>query len=285
MIEHFPLVGPHNSHYQTPFCPYSFTNRNSKSLVVTVGASWTWGNFMPVNFDQVTATPEQHEYRNKHLYGNIISEHLNADFLNLSANGLGNFWEADRLKEFADLLPTLDYKKIYVVWTTTCPGKGFNGPEDQDMDYVGLIQRITNFDQVLAGMNEYAINKFITPLLNDPRVVFRTGTDCVTPIGFDSVQEYMLPSPWLFQCKETKQYKKDTYIITRYVIDRLTGLTEFFSNDTDRDQFKEWIIKLIDQAEEALSIWELPVFQQMFPDIHPVESANRQWADIILETL
>ena len=285
MIEHFPLLDSSNSHYQQPFCPYSFVDRSSSCLVVTVGASWTWGNFLPINFDQTQATDQQHAYRTKHIYGNIISEKLQSDFLNLSGNGMGNFWEADLLNKFCQLLPTLDYKKILVIWTTTDPGKGFNGPEDRDMNYIKSIQNANSFDDVLADMNRYAVNKFADQLLNDKRVIFRTGSDCVTPIGFEQLESFMLPSPWLFQCNETRDYQRDAYVITRYVIDRLTGLTEFFDKNTDQDKFKQWIIDMIDRAESVLELWELPVFQTMFPDLHPVESANRQWAKIILQTL
>ena len=80
---YFTVATPSNSHYTEVTNCFDFVDRNSDTLVVTVGDSWTWG----ADLDS--------DLRLQQVYGNLVSHHLSADFLNLGQSGSNNFFIAE----------------------------------------------------------------------------------------------------------------------------------------------------------------------------------------------
>lgn len=292
IIDHFPLLDSSNSHYTRPYCPYTFINRQSDVLVVTVGASWTWGNNMPVNFTQDITDVALHDYRIENLYGNLIAKQFNADFLNLAANGTSNFWAADRILDFLNLSDTLAYKKIYIIWTSTDAGKGFNSHEDIEIDYNQLFERIIKnhltFDLLLEHVNQHALLKILSRIEDNKKIIFRIGSDMVDQIGFDNAQSYLLPTPWFYSLTQTAGLeRKKCYIADQAAINRLTtALDDFIFDPNSQLLFKNWIMESIDNLVARRDSMD-PYCRAkiLFDQYHPTAEANRQWANVILNTL
>jgi len=113
--DYFTMAGPANSHYKTITNSFDFIGNGSKTLVVTVGESWTWGSDITVDNDKET--------RLSKVYGRLIAEQLNSDWLNLSLPGAGNFWIANTVGEFINISGMLEYDKIYLICTLTEIGR------------------------------------------------------------------------------------------------------------------------------------------------------------------
>lgn len=292
IINYFPLLDSSNSHYTRPYCPYTFIDRQSDTLVVTVGASWTWGNFMPVDFTEDTIDVALHNYRIENLYGNLISKNLNADFLNLAANGASNFWGANRILDFLNVSDTLIYKKIYLIWTTTDPGKGFNSHEDIEVDYNQVFDKIIKnqltFDFLLEHINQHALHKILSKIEDNKKIIFRIGSDMVDHIGFDNAKSYLLPTPWFYSLPQTSGLeRKKCHIADQAAINRLlTTLDDFLLDYDSQLLFKNWIVELIDNlVARRDSMHPYCEAKILFDQYHPTAEANRHWADVILKTL
>ena len=290
ILDHFPLLDSSNSHYKTPYCPYWADIRNSDSLVVAVGASWTWGNGVPCIYEASDSdvSPDDHDHRQRHVYGALVANELQADFLCLSANGSSNFWSAAQISRLLDLDWLNNYKKVYLIWTSTDPGKGFNSHEDQEVDYNSKLREITEndcLDELLAFMNNVAVNKFYTKLIANKKITFRFGSDLVDTIGFDCFDQHKIsPSPWAFSLQETANIVTDVcYVYQDFALDRLIKFLPEF--DVHIDIYKSWIVKLSDAALRRDKILKQPqLFGLIYRD-HPTELAHKQWADLILKTL
>jgi hypothetical protein len=85
---------------------YHELSRDSDELVITAGCSWTWGKSL---------SPKT---RTKEIYGHLISEKLNADFINIGLQGGDNI-SIINVTERILLNLQKKYEKIYVIVTLT----------------------------------------------------------------------------------------------------------------------------------------------------------------------
>ena len=85
---------------------YHEVNRKSKTLLICAGDSWTWGD----SLDPDTRTQQ--------IYGALISQDLNCDFINIGLPGESNLIVKDYLSKVKNALRK-KYKKIHVIFTLT----------------------------------------------------------------------------------------------------------------------------------------------------------------------
>ena len=112
----FSPVGPLHSHHEEHIWPYDYVDRGSDTLLVTIGDSWTWGSGISgKGVDATNITAEQNDFRLDHLYGNIISQDKNWNWLNLGFYAMGNQWMVDKVSELRALLPLLEFKEIIII--------------------------------------------------------------------------------------------------------------------------------------------------------------------------
>lgn len=290
ILDHFPLLDQSNSHYKTPYCPYWADLHNSSTLVVTVGASWTWGNGIPCMFEQHDSNTSigDHNYRQHHVYGALVAKELQADFLCLAANASSNFWAGAQISRLLDLDWLNNYKRVYLIWTSTDPGKGFNSHEDQDVDYNSKLREIgenDSLDELLAFMNTVAVDTFYNKLISNKKIVFRFGSDWVETIGFERFDANRIsPRPWVFSLTETSNIVTPTcHVYHDFSLDRLIKcLPEF---DISESKYKSWIIDLAKAALTRDQVLHQEIFNGLFHRDHPTEISHKQWADSILSTL
>ena len=126
----FSPVGPLHTHHTESYWPYDFVDRNSKTLYVTIGDSWTWGSSILTDYIDFSSPIEQQEERKQKLYGNIITKNKNYDWLNLGCYAAGNNWIANKVFELYRLLPRLEYHKIIVHCVLTGVGRWFDTWQD-----------------------------------------------------------------------------------------------------------------------------------------------------------
>jgi len=68
--------------------PCHYQSRNSDHMIITVGDSWTYGDSLGQTC--VREARDDTKHRLAHVYGNLISEELGADWINLALPGISN---------------------------------------------------------------------------------------------------------------------------------------------------------------------------------------------------
>ena len=68
--------------------PCHYQNRDSDSMIITVGDSWTYGDSLGKTCVREGLDDTQH--RLAHVYGNLISQELGVDWINLALPGISN---------------------------------------------------------------------------------------------------------------------------------------------------------------------------------------------------
>lgn len=279
------IADARSSWYTEPTNTFDFVDRNSTTLVVTIGDSWTWGTDLDPNAWQVQgsayAVTEQQQRINQtridHCYGNLIADQLSADWLNLSLSAVGNFWIATRAEELARIIPKLDYKKIIVICAFSPAGRWFNTQYDRHIDYVEWFKHNSDYDQLLARLNSECVAR-IQQALDLDHVQLLFGTTWADACGLDQVPEkQLLARPWytLLDCGTSPT----TYFCHYH--ERLSSATEFMPPDQHK-QFKQWFLHTVDATTQRLELLKDP---EKFNNSHPTAAGHRLWADYILKHL
>jgi hypothetical protein len=104
--------------------PYSYRTwynediRNSSRLLITIGDSWTWGDHLGgIDWNGCIDDP----VRLTQIFGRLLSNKLNSDWVNIANPGCSNYWMLEKLELIEPhLIAVKDrYKKIDIVVTLT----------------------------------------------------------------------------------------------------------------------------------------------------------------------
>ncbi len=99
--------------------PSYYKSRDSQHLLLTSGDSWTWGDSLGKTKVREGRDDEQH--RLEHIYGNLVSEELGYDWINLALPGISNFRIVDWTSRLLDR--NLPYNTITCIITLTESGR------------------------------------------------------------------------------------------------------------------------------------------------------------------
>jgi hypothetical protein len=270
--QYFSLADSSSSWHQSPTNTFDFVDRNSNTLVVTIGDSWTWGGDLSLNNKDC-------QYRRDNVYGNLVAKELNADWLNLGLCAQGNFWIASMAAELASVVPSLEYQHIYVICTFTGTLRWFNTKYDQHIDYLDWFKRTApDFDQLPRMLNQLCVNSIINSLSSFNHVTLKIGTGFVDAIGFESLSpSQILPDPWykLLGCND------DKLVYTCVYYETISQAIEFIEPQ-HHAKFKQWLIEIIDKSKQRIELISNP---RDFRNYHPLAPGHRAWAQYILKHL
>lgn len=269
LVQYFSIADASNSWYQSPTNTFDFVDRNSKTLVVTVGDSWTWGSDLSIR-------NSNEEYRKNNVYGNIISAALDADWLNLGLCAQGNFWIASMVTELAEIIPKLEYHRIYVICTLTGALRWFNTKYDQHIDYLSWFKNnAPNFDQLPIMLNDLCINSIVDSLSQFEHVTLKFGTNFVDACGFNKLTEqYLMTIPWY----QILDYRDSSPVYNGVYYNTLHQAIEFIESQY-HNEFKQWLIQVSEQSDRRISLLTNP---ENFRNYHPLASGHAAWAKYIL---
>jgi len=127
---------------------YHELDRNSDTLLITVGDSWTWGD----SLGKTTIKFDDYDYRTTHIYGHILSDLLASDFINVGLPGGSNFYILLHLELVLASLKK-KYKNVKLVFTLTESGRELQSNfEDNQKEYQNWQGADwPAFEQILAG--------------------------------------------------------------------------------------------------------------------------------------
>lgn len=236
---------------------FDFVPRQSDTLIVTIGDSWTWGADLTqqkISNAHIDRLVDDH-YRVTNMYGNVLASRLAADFLSLGESGAGNWHISKKLKELHTCSDQLPYDRVFVIAVFTELGRDFNGHDDISVDYRSwLLHKITHADDYYKFLS--FINQQISQDINstiekfDSRYTFAFATNFVDPIGYESLDDRFLPKTWLqIICSANQiEYKPDQcYVVFPWVIEKFQAVFDL-APELDRRQWLEWMNELTDHA-------------------------------------
>ena len=266
---YFTIADSTNSWYLTPTNTFDFINRSSNKLLVTVGDSWTWGS-------DISENNSNDDYRLESVWGNQLSGMMGSDWLNLALSAQGNQWMANRITEFANIVPLLNYEKILVVCVFTGAGRMFNTDIDHDFDYVEWFKQNINtpndYYSLLELLNTTAV-KQIRNSLQFPHVNLYLTTNMIDSLGFTSSFD-----AWY----KTIGITDDKCVYTDMTaVERLLTIEEFVSGKQLVD-FKQWMLQLIDSVEYREQHYS---DTNIFRNQHPLADYHKQWAEYVYENI
>jgi len=123
------------------------------TLLITAGDSWTWGDSLG-----------DEEFRTTHIYGRLIADTIDADFMNVAWCGESNSTIYDKLIEELTNV-TEKYKHIIVIFTLTENCREIWGdplwlPKETD-DLQHLDDFLIKYEEnMFKTFNQYLINQF-----------------------------------------------------------------------------------------------------------------------------
>lgn len=139
--------------------------KDCDNLLITVGDSWTWGNYLG-NITSAKVNEgidlDDFEYRTSHIFGTILANKLNYDFVNFGICGFSNI---DLIYKVDDFIKNIHkpYKKIQVTLTLTESGR--------ELTSSFLFQHADNY-QNLKGSDWPLFNDLIDYNASDEQVAY-----------------------------------------------------------------------------------------------------------------
>jgi hypothetical protein len=283
----FSPVGPLHSHHEEHLWPYDYVDRDSDTLLVTIGDSWTWGSGIGGPFDAVNITEEDDKFRVSNLYGNVISKEKNWNWLNLGFYAMGNQWMVDKMFQLRALSPFLEFKEIIVIINFTSTGRWFNTSHDSLTDYKKYFRSNKmsdpmDFENLLIELNRRMLQdiKLLTSSAENIRLLI--GTNAVDHCGFDLLkQEQIIPLPWY---KLLSQTDLGGICVDFSSIKFLETTENILFNSDQKYAFQKWIMEKISQAEKQDKM--LSAMDHVADDkSHPDYNGHRLWAEYILKEI
>lgn len=248
---------------------YDVVNRNSDTLLITVGDSWTYGLLLPD--------------RTKQVYGSLVAAELNADWLNISLPGHGNFWITARLVETIDLIKTLDYIKIYIICTFTEIGRSLISSQDDFINYRKWLRNYQGnniYIDFLKFINTSCIDKINEYASDDPRVTLRIGLTWLDALGF-STDKNCFDKSWIDIIRENNSMPLDhVCYAAMHGLEHLKRAQDFFSNAAD---FLEWYNDMVEAGTQRLDF--IARYPDWFNNKHTSAAGHRLWADYVTNCL
>lgn len=264
--------------------PYDFVNRNSDTLLITIGDSWTWGadltkvKFNGCHIDKLS----DDQYRLLTVFGGVLSNKLGSDFLNLGESGSGNYYILEKLKELENIVKDLEYQRIIVICILTEVARDFDSSYDRKVNYYKWLTDNTNYNQLLEFINSN-ISRQIVDL--DLPVELYFSTNFVDPIGFDCLQDKFLSQTWLQTwCKHKNLDYTDTcYLVSPWVFEKLENIFTI-NPKLDRIKYLEWSTQALELANKraALCKKDNVNFGQL---LHPLAEGHQIWAEYIYDSI
>jgi len=260
------------SHYDPTKNPFNFKNKNSKKLLVTIGDSWTWGDELTNRIDN--------------CYGNILSDMINADWLNLAVPGAGNHYIGQLYLDFiAYINKNNAYEHIICIVILTETARDFNGWFDRNVDYAhwlrNNIKEHNDYNKFLELINDFSIDQIISNENTVDNLELLIGFNFVNPSSIQKLSSLLIEKTWLEVVTNTA-FTNKCYFLSSYIFDKLESIFSI-EYSLDRAIFRQWQIEQLEKVQERVQL--VSNSEYFYPRTHPNESQHIVWAEYLYKEL
>ena len=289
---------------------FDLVHKGRETLLVTIGDSWTWGHgISTTEWDDgvvIESDSEKHK-RLQSVFGTLIANKIDADFLNLSYPGQSNGWIAEYFDKFIEHFRLkMDYKKVIVIITMSEVGREWLGEFDPPVDYYEFCSDITSIDDFFAKQSEKISNKII---ITQKKIVdYGLPIQTIKAVGFveDNYPRGFIDCAKTWQevlCEEsgTPYEKYGLYLCQTLVVEKLEYLMEYNHNTFDntgkikkqspslsREVYQEHRLSLIDKIDKFNDLIynsKTNTWRSKEDPGHPSAEGHKIWANYLIEQI
>jgi hypothetical protein len=235
--------------------PYHYRDRSSKDLIITVGDSWTYGDSLGKT--RVRDGVDDTDYRLEHIYGNLLTEQLNTDWMNIALPGGSNYCVLNWLGQL--LNRKFNYASIVCIITLSESGRH----EEIAWANGKLLQ--TSLNNIV--IKTYSMVQELR--LRFPKVQFKVAHSFTDSVPGHNVLE----KTWL-EILTGRQLQDNTFIVMSDHIKQLNYDRVFV--DTP---------EVIDQALKRINILDSCDYCSKQDSRHPIEQGHQAWANYLVTQL
>lgn len=235
--------------------PYYNLGRESDELVITVGDSWTYGDSLGKT--KVRNGIDDTEYRLAHVYGRLISDSRQANWINLALPGASNEMVLDWLSK---LLASNQIKERHVTCIITLTEAG------RHLENLLPAADETSQQQALVTILEHTYNKTQHLKEKYPNINFLAAHNFT-----DGLDGYgLLDKTWL-EVLLDYQIQNGTFIVVSEHIDQMNY------SKTYRDK-----LEIVEKALARIELLDRCEYCNKEDSRHPTEQGHILWADYLI---
>jgi hypothetical protein len=256
---------------------------NKDRLVITVGDSWTWGDHLGnIDWDKAIDDP----IRLKQVFGKLLADKLNADWVNIAMPGCSNYWMLGQLELIEQHLHRVkdQYKQIDIVVTLTEDLRETTHTEPIDIDrvYKYLWSRSKSLNGFLIKVEDFLMFNIEHFAQKIPFVNIHVSR-AFTDFWPQTQSELMLDKTWCDVINANSvglPYAKTVPFIGQLSINPLTE--RFIQNDNEmRHEF-------LDIMEHVTKRWEFlgqSEYNLKGSTCHPNPAGHALWSNYLFTKL
>jgi hypothetical protein len=269
--------------------PYDYTEqfhseiKNKDSIVISIGDSWTWGDSL------------EDDLRLQQVYGSIIKQQLDSDWINIGCRGFSNSFILENLMFLLPMLQSSNYKKIIVVIALTENGRDLQSFPSFRYDYQKLHSELGLCNLFYETLLTAIENNWVTQL---QKFLSQTDSRFTTILGQNFIwhhdlaeklqdQVIFLQNNWIERLAHAQQLDKPlrTTLVTGFVFDHCINSVHNFLEVKDKTEFKKWALPYLDRANKVNAWLDTSPMNYKKASKHPTAEGHLVWADYILQNL
>lgn len=278
-------LNPHDTKFRYGDAPvrswYHESVSNKQDLLITVGDSWTWGDSLgKIDLDQDIA--DDLDYRTHHVFGNLLAQKLNSDFLMMAKCGGTNAEIHDFAFRYIDEIRP-KYNKIRVVITLTELCREITG----DPWWLDPSPSMQSLDCFLADYESNMLRTFASCMAEHPDVQWiwaRNFTE--TYQQNHACCPGMIEKTWvdiLDQAQDDiSNYPPNVRILSQL---GFVPLEEYLKTIGQHKQWRRTLYDIMASASLAIDWLDDSGLNYKKATKHPTERGHELWADYIYKLI
>ena len=257
---------------------YTEDIQDRDTLLITVGDSWTWGDHLgAIDWNLASDDP----VRLQQIYGRLLSDYLDADWVNLARPGCSNYWMLEKLEDIRSYIQNSRYKKTYLVicLTEDLREATYTRRIDIREPYQQLWQHsesLVDFLQQVENLLFDRLENYFNTVPVIP-VVSRAFTD-----SWQS-RSWLLDKTWCDVIQDQVQfndYQRPVPFIAQMSIDPLTNIYL-----PQRPELKNEFVNIMDRVATRWFFLGASEYNLKGSTCHPNPAGHQLWADYLFSQI